>query len=227
MWGLPLFRPGLYSAGMERVRISYDAVAERYAAELADELEHKPLERALLRCFAELTAHVDGPVADLGCGPGHVTHHLSDLGCDAYGIDLSPRMVEIARTRFPGLRFEVGSILDLPVDGEWAGAVALYSIIHLDPGERVTAYKELARVIRSGGWLLVGFHVSDAEHTAGQAKHLTEWWEQRVDIDTHFLDPDEVAADLTAAGFTITARLVREPQPGEYPSRRCYLLAYR
>lgn len=212
---------------MDRVRNSYDAVAERYAAELADELERKPLERALLRCFAELTAHVDGPVADLGCGPGHVTHHLADLGCDVRGIDLSPRMIEIARTRFPGLRFEVGSMLDLPADGEWAGAVALYSIIHLDSGERATAYKELARAVRSGGWLLVGFHVSDGEHTAGQAKHLDEWWDEPVDLDAHFLGPDEVAADLTADGFGITAKLVREPQPGEYPSRRCYLLATR
>jgi SAM-dependent methyltransferase len=212
---------------MERVRISYDTVAERYAGELADELEHKPLERALLRCFAELTAHVDGPVADVGCGPGHVTHHLAELGCDAYGIDLSPEMVWIARTRFPGLRFEVGSMLELPVDGEWAGAVALYSIIHLDAAERVTAYKELARAIRPGGWLLLGFHISDAEYAPGQAKHLDAWWGHPVDLDAHFLNPDEVAADLTADGFTITTRLVREPQPGEYPSRRCYLLAYR
>lgn len=212
---------------MEQVRESYDVVAERYADELADELEQKPLERALLRCFAELTAHVDGPVADLGCGPGHVTRQLSDLGCDVRGIDLSPRMVEVARARYPGLDFTAGSMLELPAGAQWAGAVALYSIIHLAPEQRLRAYAELSRVIRPGGVLLLGFHVSDAEHAPGAVLHLSEWWERQVDVDFYFLDPKEVTTDLVAAGFTVTARLDREPQPGEYPSTRCYLLATR
>ena len=38
-----------------------------------------------------------GPVADVGCGPGYVTHHLHDAGVDAFGIDLSPEMVALAR----------------------------------------------------------------------------------------------------------------------------------
>ncbi|MGH3647441.1 MAG: class I SAM-dependent DNA methyltransferase [Micromonosporaceae bacterium] len=212
---------------MERVRESYDTVAERYADELADELEQKPLERALLRCFAELTAHVDGPVADVGCGPGHVTHQLYDLGCQVLGIDISPRMVEVARARFPGLNFAVGSLVELPADAEWAGAVALYSIIHLTPEQRLQAYKELSRAIRPGGVLLLGFHVSDAEYAPGGVKRLTDWWEQRVELDFHFLDPAEVTADLAAAGFTVTARLDRQPHAGEYPSTRSYLLATR
>ncbi|HEX6076870.1 MAG TPA: methyltransferase domain-containing protein [Micromonosporaceae bacterium] len=212
---------------MERVRDSYDTVAERYADELADELEGKPLERALLRCFAELTAHVDGVVADVGCGPGHVTHHLADLGCDVIGIDLSPRMIDVARKRFPNQAFDVGSMLELPSDTKWAGAVALYSIIHLTPGQRRTALGELARAIRPEGVLLLGFHVSDEEYAAGKSKYLDEWWGERVDITAHFLDPAEVAAELAGAGFSITARVEREPQSGEYPSRRCYLIATR
>ncbi|MGH3717144.1 MAG: class I SAM-dependent DNA methyltransferase [Micromonosporaceae bacterium] len=212
---------------MERVRTSYDTVAEQYADHLVDELEQKPLERALLRCFAELTAHVDGPVADVGCGPGHVSHQLRDLGCEVVGIDLSPRMVEVARARFPGMEFSVGSMLELPPDVEWAGAVVLYSIIHLAPEQRRQAYKELSRAIRPGGVLLVGFHVGDAEHGPGDTQHLDEWWEQQVDLDAYYLDPDEVSSDLVAAGFTITTRVDRPPQPGEYPSRRCYLLATR
>lgn len=212
---------------MERVSKSYDAVAERYADELADELERKPLDRALLRCFAELTAHVDGPVADVGCGPGHVAYQLADLGCDVVGIDVSPRMIELARSRFPGLRFEVGSMLDLPADDEWAGAAALYSMIHLDPAQRAAACVQLARAIRPGGTLLVAFHVSDPRHASGQIQHLDEWWGEPVDLDGYFLDPAEVTRDLTDAGFTVSATLRREPVPGEYPSHRCYLLAER
>ena len=47
---------------------SYDLVAERYAAEIAGELTHKPFDRGLLDAVAELAG--GGPVADVGCGPG-------------------------------------------------------------------------------------------------------------------------------------------------------------
>jgi SAM-dependent methyltransferase len=56
---------------------SYDRVAAEYTAQIADELAGKPLDRALLRVFAE---QVDGPIADLGCGPGHVAAFLADAG---------------------------------------------------------------------------------------------------------------------------------------------------
>jgi SAM-dependent methyltransferase len=212
-----------------RVRASYDAVAERYAAAFADELAGKPLERGLLDAFAELCGAVGGPVADVGCGPGHVTRYLADRGARAFGLDLSPGMVAVARARLPGLEFRTGSLAALGApDGAWAGAVALYSIIHLQPAHRAGAYRELARVIRTGGWLLVAFHTSSADHPTGSAVHLDTWFDAPVDLTGHFLDPDELSAGLRAAGFEIRARLDREPwSAAEYPSRRCYLLARR
>src|SRR4051794_520906 len=93
------------------VRGSYDRVAGEYAAHLADELDHKPLDRALLLRFAELVA--GGAVCELGCGPGHVARFLHDAGVAVSGIDLSPRMVEEARKLNPGIDFRVGDMLAL------------------------------------------------------------------------------------------------------------------
>lgn len=59
-----------------------------------------------------------GPVADVGCGPGYVTGHLHELGVDAFGIDLSPEMVAIARRDHPDLRLEVGTMTDLDLADE-------------------------------------------------------------------------------------------------------------
>jgi hypothetical protein len=55
----------------DSVRRSYDAVAEHYVASFGGELAGKPLDRALLACLLEQSGQ-DAPVADLGCGPGHV-----------------------------------------------------------------------------------------------------------------------------------------------------------
>lgn len=203
-------------------------MAEQYAIEIGGELDRRPLERALLDCFAEITGTA-GRIADVGCGPGHVTRYLAARGLDMVGVDLSPRMIEIAKAGNPGVPFEVASMLALPVsDGGWAGAVTFFAIIHLDRDGRRAAYRELARAIRPGGRLLAGFHVSDDESGPGETRHQTREFGSEVDLDVHFLDSAEVIADLGDAGFAFHARIEREPQAAiEYPSRRCYLLAAR
>jgi len=212
-----------------RTRASYDAVAERYTVEVADELAGKPLDRALLDCLAELTRPIPKPLADVGCGPGHVAAYLAGRGATTVGVDLSPAMIGVARRRYPGLAFEVGSVTALPVDdAAWSGAVCAYSLIHVPADRRPTAYAELARAIVPGGWLLAAFHVSDAESGQGETRHLDEWWGTDVDLDFHFLDPDEVVDGLVRARFEVWSRTLREPWPQvEHQSRRAYLLARR
>jgi SAM-dependent methyltransferase len=208
------------------VDAAYDAVADAYSAAFEGELDGKPLDRALLIAFAELVGA--GIICDVGCGPGHITRFLSERRFDVMGLDLSSAMVAIARQKAPDLTFEVGTMLNLPVaDAAWAGVVALYSIIHLTPAERVSACREFARVIRPNGWLLLAFHVDSAEFPTGSVNHLRSWFGRSVQLDGYFLDSDEVAAEVSAAGFTVKARLERQPAGGEYPSRRCYFLAQR
>lgn len=207
---------------------AYDAVARSYDEAIGDELARKPLDRALLECVASLTA--SGVLADVGCGPGHVTRFLADRHSNVIGVDLSPGMIAVARDRAPSLDFRVASMLDLPAaNGEWSGIVALYSIIHLSGSERLAACREFARVLAPGGWLLVPFHVDAAEYAAGEARHITEWFGQSVDLQSYFLEPDDVVADLENSGLTIVSTVIRQPWPGaeEYPSRRCYLVAQR
>jgi ubiquinone/menaquinone biosynthesis C-methylase UbiE len=220
-----------HSAGGRRaavgVRAAYDAIADAYDEQLGDELDAKPLDRALLASLVELAGA--GTIADVGCGPGHVTRFLATSHADVIGIDLSPGMIAIAHDRAPELPFTVGSMLRLPTtDGAWSGAVALYSIIHLTAPERASACRELARAVRPGGWVLVAFHIDSPEFATGQINHLKSWFGQQVELDGYFLDPSDVVAELQVAGFTIVANLERQPAPDvEYPSRRCYLLAQR
>ena len=209
------------------VQAAYDAVARAYHAQLGDELDGKPLDRALLDAFIELAGA--GTIADVGCGPGHVTRFLAARHAEVIGVDLSPGMIGVAREQAPALAFAVGSMLQLPVaDGAWSGAVALYSIIHLTVGQRAVACREFARAVRPGGWLLAAFHIDSPDFAAGEVSHLTSWFGEPVELDGFFLEPAEVAGDVEAAGFTVMSTLVRSPWPEiEYPSRRCYVLARR
>ncbi|MEU6970820.1 class I SAM-dependent methyltransferase [Kitasatospora aureofaciens] len=203
------------------IRDSYDAVADVYAQGFTADLASKPLDRAMLTAFAEQVPNA-GLVGDVGCGPAQVACFLADLGAPVLGLDVSPGMVEVARARRPGLDVRVGSMLDLPLgDGELAGVVAFYSLIHLQVEERPLAYAEFARVLRPGGLVLAAFH-------AGQeVRHLDSWLDRPVSLDFFALRPEEVAAGLSAAGFAVEATLMRGPYPGEADTERAYLLARR
>jgi SAM-dependent methyltransferase len=202
--------------------MSYDRVAGDYVRRIADELQHKPLDRQLLDRFAASVRN-SGPVCDIGCGPGHVAQYLHQQGLDVCGIDLSSGMIEQARRLNPGLHFQQGDMtaLDVP-DATWSGMAAFYSIIHIPRDEVVRALGELRRVLCPGGLLLLAFHVGS------DVLHLDEWWEHKVNVEFFFFQPDEMAGYLTAAGFAIEEVIERESYPDvEHPSRRCYIFARR
>ena len=73
----------------DAVRDAYDAMAEPYTKLAIGEIDRRPLDRDWLATFAELAACRDGAAADLGCGPGHVVDHLTELGLTVIGYDLS------------------------------------------------------------------------------------------------------------------------------------------
>ncbi|GAA5199356.1 class I SAM-dependent methyltransferase [Rugosimonospora acidiphila] len=185
-------------------RSSYDTVAESYADQLRDLLAGAPYERAALALFAELVDTAGGgPVADVGCGTGRITAHLSGLGVDAFGIDLSPGMIEVARRDHPGLRFEVGSMTDLDLpDGHVAGLVAWYSLIHVPDDGLGTVLAHFRRVLRPAGPLLVSFHVGDESRlkTQGYGGHP-------MNVYVHRRQPARMAQWLNEAGFTVEAQL--------------------
>jgi SAM-dependent methyltransferase len=202
----------------ERTRDSYDRVAGEYAGRILHELEHKPLDRALLAALAETAP--PGPIADLGCGPGHVARHLHGLGRRVVGIDLSPAMIDAARRLSPGPEYRVGSMLALDVaDGSLGGALAYYSIIHLAEDELPAAFAELRRVLQPDGPALLAFHAG--RHVL----HMDEWWGFPVALDFHFHAPATVRRLLEEAGLTVEWELCRQPLPGEAQTERAYLLA--
>jgi SAM-dependent methyltransferase len=202
------------------LRRTYDEVAETYAANLDDELDRKPLDRALLGALAEECGA--GPVADIGCGPGHVAAWFAGRGIAAVGVDLSPGMVVVGHRLHPEVEFRQGDLLGLPADdAEFTGAVAFYSIIHLTPDELVPAMAEIHRVSATGAPVLVSFHVGS------EVRHLTEWWGHQVDIAFRYFEPAEVAFAMQEAGLAVEATLVREHLPEEVATRRAYLWARR
>lgn len=185
---------------LEDTRTSYDTVADSYADQVRNLLDETPEERAFLALFARLVrTNGGGPVADVGCGPGRIAAHLCELGVDAFGIDLSPGMIEVARRDHPGLRFDLGSMTALNLaDRSMAGLVAWYSLIHIPDDEMSSVLTHFRRVLRPGGPLLLSFHVGDEPElkTQGYGGHPMK-------VCVHRRRPSQLAAWLGDAGFAV------------------------
>ncbi|MEO7069206.1 MAG: DUF480 domain-containing protein [Nostocoides sp.] len=203
-----------------RVRAAYDVVASSYAAELGDELDHKPFDMWLLDRVAEL-AGAD-PVVEVGCGPGQVAARLAAAGADVTGIDLSSAMVTEARVRVPAATFEVGDFAALMRPARatgWGAVVAWYALVHLAGSELGPVIAGLARPIRPGGWLALALHVGD------EVRHTTEFLGHEVDLDFVLHDPAEVLAAVRGSGVEVIESYRRSPLAGrEVQTERLYVL---
>ncbi|WP_317445147.1 class I SAM-dependent methyltransferase [Streptomyces collinus] len=210
---------------LRAVRAAYDTVAVDYEKLARDDLDAKPLDRAMLAAFAELVrVPGGGPVADLGCGPGRVAAHLHALGVDVFGVDLSPEMIAVARRTYPGLRFGVGSMTALGLaSGTLGGIVAWYSTVHTPPESLPAVFAECHRVLAPGGHLLLAFKAGERH------RHLERAYGHEVSLDVYWTPPDLVAGLMSEAGLVVDARLVREPDERERPrqGRQAFFLAHR
>jgi SAM-dependent methyltransferase len=201
------------------LQAGYDKVAQHYATEYFNELEHKPFDCELLDGLAERFKG-KGSVCELGCGPGQVSRYLKDRGVDVRGVDLSPEMVNVAGRLNPDIPFAQGDMLALNfADDSVAAFVLFYSIIHIKRADVVRVFQELRRVLISGGSVFVAFHRGDGE------LHRDEWFGQTVSIDFRLFQPAEMAGYLERAGFEDVITVEREPYEFEYQTTRVYMSA--
>lgn len=171
---------------LSKTRAAYDEWAKDWTAQtIAQSLD-------LLKVF--VAACDEGPILDLGCGPGW---HLEHLGPNAVGLDLSAGMLSIASERAPGHALLLGDLTRLPMlRGSLAGVWASRTLVHLSNSDVPIALAgvhdalapggQLAGIVFRGSWDLA---TSPTEQFPGRT--FSAW------------DPDEFAEVLAGAGFAL------------------------
>jgi ubiquinone/menaquinone biosynthesis C-methylase UbiE len=202
---------------------SYDAVAKEYAEKFIDEIDEKPFDKKMLELLLEKTNGM-GIICDLGCGPGNVAKFLHNVGAEVCGIDLSQKQIEEAQKLNKGIQFYQANMLDLSTisDNHFGGVAAFYSIIHIPKNVVLKALREIHRILKQNGTLLITFH------TGEEVRHFDEWWGKKVNLDFIFYQTEEMKKYLSEAGFKTDYVIEREPvKEVEVETRRSYIFAVK
>ncbi len=115
---------------------------------------------------------------EAACGPGLVSRHLAPHVLEVHGVDLTPAMIEVARREaaaagLENATFSVGDATALQVpDASFDGAIARFTIHHVPAPARL--FRELARVVRPGGRIIIADHLADDDADAAA-------WSQEVE----------------------------------------------
>lgn len=190
---------------------AYDAVAGDYAELIPDVRVEACVDLAIVDEF--VAAVGSEMVLDAGCDAGRMARYIADRGATVTGVDISPGMIEMARRDHGDLSFTVGSLTDPPYADRCFGGVMLwYSTIHTHRVLQPRIFREVARVLRPGGFVLVGFQ------SGGGVRDVSAFYRARghdIELHRYLFEPDEVIGWMNMAGLHEVCRMTRGPRGSE------------
>src|SRR5258708_29193204 len=148
---------------------TYDDIAEWYDTWVGT---HSMREDPYFQAVEALMDDVAGRrVCDLACGQGRVARHLADLGAHVVGIDLSAKLLEIARRHEQAMPRGIEYVqadaqsLDGEAFGAFDGVVCFMAL--MDIPDLAAALRGVASMLRPGGWFVFSilhhcFHTSQS-----------------------------------------------------------------
>jgi SAM-dependent methyltransferase len=145
-------------------------------------------------------------VLDLGCGGGiPVARNLADHAVHVTGVDSSPAMISLCRTRLPEHEWIVADMRSLSFGRSFDGILAWDSFFHLKPDDQRRMFAVFAA--HAGDAAILMFNTGPA-HGEGIGSY-------RGDPLYHAsLDPDEYEHLLAANGFEVIDHVVEDPIAG-------------
>ena len=132
---------------------------------------------------------------DIGCGTGRFLAQLAEIA-RAWGVDASPEMLEVARTRAGGAGLKLGSAEELPFKDGWFERATMWLVAHLV--DRPRAFAEAHRVLAQDG----RFAVATFDPSYFDSFWLNELFPSMEAADRErFPTSEELKAELAGGGF--------------------------
>jgi ubiquinone/menaquinone biosynthesis C-methylase UbiE len=208
----------------DHTRKTYDQIAEQYQLKRNNFSESGWNEYLEVPAMEEMLKPIASgkKVLDLGSGTGILTAKLQTWGARSQGLELSSRMVEIARKTHPQIEFTVGNAEQLPFEDLSFDIVASSLVMHYMQN-LIIPFKEIRRVLKPHGTFIFSIHhpfneclQKDSDHVKAlnyfhNDKYLWEMCGAKLESYHHTFE--NIINALNAAGFVVEKIKECRPSP--------------
>jgi 2-polyprenyl-3-methyl-5-hydroxy-6-metoxy-1,4-benzoquinol methylase len=204
---------------------TYDEFASQYTKMMTAQEKAGVETGSNMSRFLQVVGDVSGlTVLDAGCGEGYLSRILASRGANVTGIDISPRLVEIARAKDPDgkIPYQVADLSQpLPTYQNHFDLIASFFVLN-DVSDYRGFLTTLGSVLKHAGRLVlfmnnpysfvVRGHITDYFAASGQAFPYRGMTEEGVKVHFYHRTMEEYLDASISAGFQLE-RLVDVPTP--------------
>jgi ubiquinone/menaquinone biosynthesis C-methylase UbiE len=217
---------------LKKTKEGYDKIAEEFST------TRKEVWEEMSFLFNDYVIPGD-KILDLGCGNGRFFELLEDKDINYIGVDFSGKLIEIARKKYPGTKFQTADALDLSFPNNYFDKIYSVAVLHHIPSKqlRLQFLKEARRILKPNGLLIL---------TVWKPKSKKDWslflkyttlkligklerrdvfqpWGKKMERYFHLFSEEELANSAKEAKFKIIKEGIMTNEKGN--RRNIYLVA--
>ena len=173
---------------------AYETIAEKYNEILWNDM---PYNTYIDRFMSLLNGK---KIIDMGCAMGSFTKYVKDHGFDIEGIDISPKMIELAKIRDKSIKYQVMDMLNLHLKDVYDGIMAINSTIHIEKRDMEHLFKSFYNIMKDEGVFFIILQEGEGE------KYVDEPFNPNVKELVSFYQTDEIESLFNKIGFKIIGK---------------------